>query len=505
MKLTADVIYGFTASVLSQNFDEPAPTPDCHREWWELCCSDHKRIAIAAPRGHAKSTAITKAYVLASVLFRDRQHVVIVSDTYKQATTFLGEIKRELSSNDQLRDLFGLKDDFLTDREDDVIVRMADGHEFRIVAMGSEQKVRGIIWNNKRPDLVVGDDLENDEIVMNPDRREKFQKWLFNALLPAMSHRGQVRLVGTILHMASALELLMPKDKDPNTVHTTLKSATSVPVDGWMSVRYKAHNEDFTKILWPVKWSAVKFREIRAMFIARGNPEGYHQEYLNRPIDPEHTFFKKGDMLDFTEYDYKHRVWTHCPTFLSFDGAWTTKEKRDWCAFGIGSLDEEGNLYLRHVIRDRMDPKEAVDTIANLQQVYKFGTMLIGKGAYEKGIGPFLQDEVRRRKNFLHVETIPEVIDKRLRAQSIRGRMRAGGVKFRRNASWYGDFESEMLEFDRGQHDDQVDMMSLFGLYLDQLGTAPNVSELKQMQYDEEFGNDLDDSVFSGRNPFTGY
>jgi len=88
MKLTADLIYGFAGSLLSSRYDEPAPTPQCHREWWELCCSDYKRVAIAAPRGHAKSTAITKSYTLASVLFRDRQFVLVVSDTYKQAVLF---------------------------------------------------------------------------------------------------------------------------------------------------------------------------------------------------------------------------------------------------------------------------------------------------------------------------------------------------------------------------------------------------------------------------------
>ena len=51
VELTSDLIYGFTGSVLSAGFDEPAPTPECHREWWSLCVSKHKRVAIAAPRG----------------------------------------------------------------------------------------------------------------------------------------------------------------------------------------------------------------------------------------------------------------------------------------------------------------------------------------------------------------------------------------------------------------------------------------------------------------------
>lgn len=503
IQLTAELIEGFAGSLLSPRFDIPAPTPPCHREWWELCCSSYKRVAIAAPRGHAKSTAITKAYTLAAVLFRTRDFVLVISDTYKQAVLFLGEIKNELASNEPLRELFGIEE-FETDREDDIIIRLKDGYRFRIMALGSEQKVRGLLWTGKRPNLMVADDMENDEIVMNPDRREKFRNWINNALLPALSDDGIVRWVGTILHMDAALERNMPKDRSPNTIHTELKSYMAQPLDGWMSVRYKAHNEDMSKVLWPIKWSKARFKELQALFIAQGNPEGYYQEYLNRPIDPTNAFFKKDDFQEFDKGDTE-KDWGYCPTYLSLDGAFSTKERRDWCAFGIGSLDEKGMLYLRHVIRERMDTKDVVETIARLQQVYKFNTLLIGKGAYEKGIGPFLSDEIRKRGKFLHIEAIPETIDKRLRAQSIRGRMRVGGCKFNKRAAWYPDLEQEMLEFDRGTHDDQVDMMSLFGMYLDKLMNAPTREEIKEFETfeDDHRLEKLDPN--QGRNPMTGY
>ena len=511
LDLTADLIEGFATSLLSQRFDEPAPTPDCHREWWTLCCSKNKRVAIAAPRGHAKSTAITKAFVLASALFRVRRNILVVSDTYQQAVTFLGEIKREFEVNDDLKLLFGFKE-LATDREDEIVAVFADGYQFRIKAYGSEQKVRGIIWDGMRPDLIVGDDLENDEMVMNPERREKFRTWMLNALLPTLSKRGIVRIIGTILHMDAYLERLMPKDKDSYTEITELKSAKTRlfsgtgwdTSDGWMSVRYRAHNEDFSSVLWPIKWDKNRFLELQAMFKAQGNLEGYYQEYLNRPIDPTNSFFRKEDFADFHENDYE-RDWGYSPTYLSVDGAWTTKQKRDWTVLTVGSTDDTGTLYIRHIVRDRMDPKETVETIVRLQTLYKFPIMLIGKGAYEKGVAPFLQDLIRRQGKFLYAEAIPESIDKRLRAQSIRGRMRAGGVKFNKKGKWYPDFEQELLEFDRGTHDDQVDTMALFGLYLDNLMDAPTFREIQDYEYDNEFNQLRDDDFMHGRNLITGY
>lgn len=475
-----------------------------------MACSDHQYVAIAAPRGHAKTTALTKCYTLASVLFRSADFVLVVSDTYNQACLFLGEIKRELSTNQDLITLFGIKQDeggsvFLTDRENDVIVEMEDGHQFRIMALGSEQKVRGLLWNGKRPNLIVGDDLENDEIVMNSDRRKKFSDWVSNALLPCMSERGKIRIVGTILHMGSFLESKMPDDHSGNTIHTDLSvRMKNVSDGGWFSARYAAHGPDgrYDKFLWPDKWTEKRLRFKQRMYMVEGNPEGYYQEYLNRPIDPHNAYFQKADFNEFSPTDY-NRPWTQYPCYLSVDLAISDKQKRDWCAFGVGYIGEDGMLYMRKVIRDRMDSKEIVDTILSLADTHPFHCVLIGKGALEKAIGPFLREQMRYKNKFLYIEGIPEVVDKRMGAQAIRGRMRAGGVKFDKHGAWYPEFETELLQFDRGQHDDQVDMMKLFGLYLNSLIEAPTKEEIQQEDYESELRES--GISFSGQSPITGY
>lgn len=513
VELTADLICGFAGGLLSKGFDEPAPTPDCHREWWEMACSPHQYVAIAAPRGHAKSTAITKCYTLAAVLFRAVDFVLVVSDTYNQACLFLGEIKRDLTTNQDLIDLFGIKvdangvPDLETDRENDVIVTFDDGHQFRIMALGSEQKVRGLLWNGRRPNLIVGDDLENDEIVMNSERRQKFANWIDNALLPCLSERGKVRIVGTILHMGAFLESRMPKDHSANSIHSDLCVRMKEPDDsGWFSARYAAHGPDgkFDKVLWPVKWSEKRLRARQRMYVANGNPEGYYQEYLNRPIDPYNAYFRKEDFRTMTD-DERKLPWKNYPCYLSMDLAISDKQKRDWCAFGVGQTDETGMLYIRKVIRERMDSKEIVDTILRLKQQYGFNVALIGKGALEKAIGPFLREQIRKQSKFLHLEAIPEVVDKRMGAQAIRGRMRAGGVTFDKSAPWYPEFESEMLQFDRGQYDDQVDMMKLFGLFLDQIQEAPTLKEIEDEAWMDENWKYLDDQMNQGKSPITGY
>ena len=91
-KLTADIIKGFVGTCLIKRFDDASQIPKFHEEMWELCTSDSKFVAIGAPRGHAKSTSITLSYLLATILFRERRFVLIVSDTEAQASMFLGQI-----------------------------------------------------------------------------------------------------------------------------------------------------------------------------------------------------------------------------------------------------------------------------------------------------------------------------------------------------------------------------------------------------------------------------
>src|SRR5687768_6712436 len=187
MRLTADVIQGYVGSILAGQFDGQAASPPFHKECWELCCSNEKYVAIAAPRGHAKSTAITLGYGLATLLFRDRKFMLLVSDTESQASMFLGLYKQELQNNNDLIDLFGIKRNekglvqFLKDSETDIIVECNDGHRFRVIAKGAEQKLRGLIWNGSRPDIILCDDMENDELVMNKDRRDKMRRWFDGA------------------------------------------------------------------------------------------------------------------------------------------------------------------------------------------------------------------------------------------------------------------------------------------------------------------------------------
>jgi predicted phage terminase large subunit-like protein len=502
--LNERILEGFVSSVLAKRFDKPAPIPNCHREWWKLCTGPDRFVAIAAPRGHAKSTAITHSYALACMLFRQRDFVLIVSDTETQAVLFLQDIKKELMDNEDLVELFGLKKNakglvqFVKETESDVIVEFEDGHQFRVMAKGSEQKVRGLKWGSKRPDLIICDDLENDEIVMNPERREKFRRWFYGALLPCRSKDGIIRIVGTILHLDSLLERLMPQEHDKATVVELLKTWTGRRSE-WRSVKYRAHDKEWSIFLWPEMHDKEALWKEYQTRLEQGLPDIYFQEFLNEPIDESNALFKKSDFIPLKDEERDVAL----NYYIAGDLAITEKNRADYTAFVVGGVDKDGFLQIRHVIRSRMDSKEIVDTIFALEKVYKPVVFSLEDGAIAKSLGPFLYDEMPRRNVFPNLVLIVPSKDKIQRAQSIRARMRAGAVKFDKKEDWYPQFEQELLRFPRDRHDDQVDAIAYLGHILDKMTEAPSPEEMAESQYKEEY--EQSGLYERGRSVTTGY
>ncbi len=501
--LSAEVIEGFLGSLLAPGFDQATKSPDFHKEMWKMYCSNFPRVAVAAPRGHAKSTAGTVAYGLACLLFREARFLVIVSDTEAQAVMFLKAMVQELQNNEQLIKIFGVKPLFLKDTESDIIIEFDDGHTVRVMAKGAEQKLRGLNWNGTRPDLIIVDDLENDELVMNKDRREKLERWFFGALMPALSPSGKIRMHGTVVHQNSLLNTLMPPDASRIRKDTGLKVWDAWPDEkprGWQSVKYRAHDKGMTQFLWPERFGKDYFQDRRQYYTSRGLSDLYSQEYLNEPIDESVAYFKKGDFLPFKDGDDKRRK----RRYLAFDPAVSEDERADFSVFVLAGVDEERVLHIENVVRERIDGKDIVDYILAMHRHYDLEAIGLPKDLITKTLGSFIREEMVRSNTFPTIVELPTTGKNKVQcARSIQARMRAKSVKFNKEAEWYPHLEDEMTKFPRGTKDDCVDAMAYLGMLLDRIIEAPTEKEVEEEEQDElrrEYR-----TQFSGRSAITGY
>src|SRR3990172_6626568 len=493
--INASTITGFAGSMLSRKYDRATPTPNFHIELWDLFTSNNKFVAAAAPRGHGKSTAITFAYALAVALFRERRFIIILSDTEGQSVNFLGDIKTEIKENDDLIQLFDIKG-FLKDSEADVIVELNDGYTFRIQAKGEGFK-RGAKWDNKSKDLIICDDLENEEAVYNKERREKFKRWFYGTVMPSLSTEGIIRVVGTILHLDSLLNNFMPEESLKTTQIEPLRTYNFVHRGQWKSVRYRAHNEDMTERLWPTRFSKEHFISLREDYVSRGLGDVYSQELLNYPIDEAASYFKRQDMVEMTERDTKKNM----RYYAAVDFAISTVARSDFTVIAIAGVDEDGIVHIVDIRRGRWDALEIIDEMFSVEKKYRVDLFVVERGAIEKAIGSVLRAEMIKRNLYLNLHPMTPTQDKQTRARSFQARLKAGGIRFKKEADWYMDLEDEMVRFPKSRHDDQVDALSWIGLILDEVQEASTSEELEEEAYREYAA----DEQYTGRSHVTGY
>jgi predicted phage terminase large subunit-like protein len=472
----ADILEGFVKAFLHDKFDNPKQTPDFHKELWKLCCEKHQFVVVAAPRGHAKSTAGTLSYILASVCFGFHDFVMIVSATEKQAIDHLQDIRIQLTENDTLIEAFNIHG-LTKDNEAEIICHVGE-RIFKIVAKGAGQKLRGIKWRQKRLNLVVIDDLEEDEAVRSKERRESLSNWFTSALLPIGSDKCLFRVFGTVLHADSLLSGL-------------LKDST------WLSRCYRAHAgfDDFSNILWPEKFPEERLRLLRQQYTNRNNPSGYSQEMLNIPIADTDKYFRPEWFVGWREEDRAKPM----KFFSGIDFAISQSQRADRTAILTAGLLEDGRLVFVDCRAGRWDSLDIIEQMFDVHSTFHPELFIAEDGAIKKSIGPFLNSEMFRRGMFINVIGRTPTKDKQARARSLQARMRAGGVICDKDSEWYPDFFDEMTTFPRGEHDDRVDAASWIGLELESMSLPDSLESMEEDDYKTQ------EVMFDGRCGITGY
>lgn len=483
IKLTAELVEGFAGVFLSPTYDNPQPTPDLHRKGWALYCQQHELCTLVAPREHAKSTAFTHDWGCAALLFRIDPYAIVVSATEDLAKDHLAELAKVFRENEEVQNHFGIAS-MPVDAKTEIVVRFNDGYEFRVIAKGSGQKMRGLKWRGRRPGIILGDDLEEDEQVENPDRRQKFRRWFFRALLPCRRRGGLVRIHGTILHEDSLLARLQ-------------KSKV------WKHLFFKAHEgfDDFSNILWPEQFPVERLKEIRANFIEQGDAAGYSQEYLNDPLDSSDAYLKGEWFTPMKDAD-RDSDKLIC---ASADFAISKKDKANRTSLTAGGTDSRNLLHFVGQAVGRWDSLEICDEIFDFAKRWNPDVFWVEDGQIWQALWPVLMREMQRRGIWINFSPRRPIGDKASRGRSLQRRMRAGGTRWDTEADWFEGMKQEMLRFtgySDATLDDQFDSAALLSLGFDDMNLLDDDDFTPPEDY--EFRR-RDPRLEQGRNRVTGY
>lgn len=248
-----------------------AAIPDFHREIYDFLFS-MKDEAMAAPRGHAKSTLVGMMFIAYCVVNKLEKYIVYISQSFQKTMQFIKPLAMEFMRNADLIYVYGdltprkTRDNLNKFRQD-----IIDVNGIRIQAASFEKNIRGFKFGNQRPTLIVLDDIEGDERTSNADLRLKDEHKLNKVIIPALDPIcGKIKMIGTILHWDS---LLIKKIRQ------------------YKGKIFKAISDDLDPetILWPEYFSYE-------ILMAKRDSIGtvaFSSEYLNNPVENEASLIRQ--------------------------------------------------------------------------------------------------------------------------------------------------------------------------------------------------------------------
>lgn len=147
-----------------------------------------ERFAIGIPRGFAKTTFI-KLLCLWYILFSRKQFILIVGAAEDLAVNTMSDIC-DLLGSPNVRKLFGNWQQAVEVDTQSLKVFHFRGRDIIMRAIGAGTAVRGINRKNKRPDVIIMDDVQKRETSENKELSDQLLKWILGTLMKARSNDG---------------------------------------------------------------------------------------------------------------------------------------------------------------------------------------------------------------------------------------------------------------------------------------------------------------------------
>jgi hypothetical protein len=357
--------------------------------------------------------------------FREFRNGIVVSYSLQKAQERVHAIRHEIETNDLLRKIFGdlVGPSIWGDSE----LVLSNG--LRILAMGRGQSIRGVKFEEARPDIVFVDDVEDEPDVRTPEARLKVWDWVTKALIPACEPPGRrrIRMAATPLH-PDAVSMRLARQPE---WHTKI-----VPI-------YYLDEDGEKQSSWPARWPIDKVLALERAMIDSGATQAFMQEYMCQAEAPETKLFK----VDMMKVEPRVRTWE--AAYSMTDPARTTNRKS--ATTGSATWSWIGTkLVIWDAWAERIMPDEIINRLFSIDEIHH----PVAVGFEEDGLNEWALQAIRteqvKRGHVIPLKPMKAPVGKLDFIGGLQTYFRAGDVQF---AKELPDLKQQLLGFPNGAID----------------------------------------------------
>lgn len=401
----------------------------------------NNNLLLLMPRGTFKSSVITIGFSLQFILNDPDCRILIDSETYGKAKAFLMEIKGHLEMNEKYREVFkaihGMypnetkrKQELLwTNTELNIAARKRWRKEPTFSCAGIDVTKNGMHY-----DLIVCDDLHSEKNVTNKEQiQQVIDHWKLAYSL--LDPNKPMIIIGTRWHELDLYQHILDSERDRFNI--LIKRA--IQTDG--------------SLLFPEQLD-------RAFLDRTKKTQGtsmFYKQYMNEPVDDENATFKRSYIVhkNWQEVEGRPINW-----YLSVDPSYEG-EYSDYAALVVAGMDYMRNIYVRHIIRQKMTYGGIINGIFDLYSKFRIKNILLETVATQKSIAYELANEQRRRGMWLPVTEIRSRVNtKEERIRGLAPLYEFGHIYHLKECPELEELEYELLRFPTGKHDDIIDALA---------------------------------------------
>ena len=397
------------------------------------------------------STFVLRAFPLYRLTYPTKKanYIVFIMANQTKASKQLKEIADTYVSNEFLSlNLVKVKQQ--SDKAFECIVTDENGEEVRVrmEAYGKGSSIRGLLWGDKRPDIIIIDDPQDVEDSLSDTIQTNDYDWFLSDAY-FLGKRTRIFMIGNNLGEKCLIEQVI-NNKD------LLKfNALRIPV---MNENGESN--------WAERFPVEEILEEKEAWRALGKLDIWEREKMCIAISPERQTFKKEYFMYYAPTELKLE---DCSIYTTVDLAISQKESADYTVVCTVAVNSDNKWFILDIDFDRYDPSQTIDAIFRAVQKYKPLYVGVEKVAYQASVKHYLEKEMPKRNIWFTVKDLEASSRKELRIATLQPRFKSGSVWFPMGAKFLTELESELQSFPKGLHDDLVDALA----YISQIALPP--------------------------------